>query len=68
MHGDEDGVVPVERSREWVRAMQELGMEHVYVEAPGGDHSSFINADRAMVAKIFGFFDVVRKEERATPR
>lgn len=64
VHGDDDGVVPVERSREWVRAMGELGMEHVYVEVPGGDHSSFINADRAMVAKIFGFFDVVRAEER----
>lgn len=64
LHGSDDAVVPVSRSREWVRAMGELGMQHVYVEVPGGDHSSFINADREMVAKIFGFFDVTRKSQR----
>ena len=32
LQGDEDGAVPVTRTREWVARMRELGMEHVYVE------------------------------------
>ena len=57
--------VPVARTREWVARMRELGMEHVYVEVKGGDHSAFINADRAMVSKLFSFFDIAKKNERA---
>ena len=65
LQGDEDGAVPVARTREWVARMRELGMEHVYVEVKGGDHSAFINADRAMVSKLFSFFDIAKKNERA---
>ncbi len=65
LQGDEDGAVPVARTREWVARMRELGMEHVYVEIKGGDHSAFINADRAMVSKLFSFFDIAKKNERA---
>lgn len=68
LQGDEDGAVPVTRTREWVARMRELGMEHVYVEIKGGDHSAFINADRAMVSKLFSFFDIAKKNERAATR
>ena len=64
MQGDEDRSVPVIRTRQWVAKMRELGMEHVYVEIEGGDHSAFINADRAMISKLYAFFDIVRKTER----
>ena len=65
MQGDEDRAVPVTRTRQWVAKMRELGMEHVYVEVEGGDHSAFINADRAMISKLYAFFDIVRKVQRA---
>ncbi len=64
LHGDEDRTVPVAGTREWVRRMRELGMQHVYVEVKGGDHSNFIARDRAMLSKVFSFFDIVRKNQR----
>jgi predicted peptidase len=64
LHGDEDRTVPVARTREWVAKMRELGMEHVYVEIKGGDHSLFISKNRQTMSKVFSFFDVVRKSER----
>jgi pimeloyl-ACP methyl ester carboxylesterase len=64
LHGSEDATVSVDLSREWVARMRELGMEHVYVEVPGGDHSSFVNADAAMLSKVFSFFDVASKRVR----
>lgn len=64
LHGDDDSVVSVSRSREWVAAMRELGMEHLYVEVEGGDHSRFINAAPDVVAKLFAFFEIVRKNQR----
>ena len=64
MQGDADKTVPVARTREWVARMKQIGMPHVYVEVKGGDHSNFIAKDRAMVSKVFSFFDVVRKNQR----
>jgi predicted peptidase len=61
LHGDEDRTVPVAGTREWVRRMAALGMQHVYVEVKGGDHTNFIARDRAMLSKVFSFFDIVRK-------
>jgi predicted peptidase len=65
LHGDEDGTVPVDLSRAWVARMRELGMEHVYVEVAGGDHSHFINADRDMLSKVFSFFNIAAKGVRS---
>ena len=64
LHGDQDRTVPVERSREWVAKMKALGMEHVYVEIKGGDHSLFVSKNRQTLSKIFSFFNIVRKNER----
>jgi kynurenine formamidase/dienelactone hydrolase len=64
LHGDDDATVPVELSRTWVERMRELGMEHVYAEIPGGDHSLFVNRSPETLSKVFSFFDVVRRGER----
>ena len=64
LHGDADGTVPVELSRTWVARMRELGMEHVYAEIPGGDHSLFVSRSPQTLSKVFSFFDVVRRGER----
>jgi poly(3-hydroxybutyrate) depolymerase/kynurenine formamidase len=64
LHGDEDETVSVELSRTWVARMRELGMEHVYAEIPGGDHSLFVSRSPETLSKVFSFFDVVRRGER----
>jgi predicted peptidase len=64
MHGDEDKTVPVARTREAVAKMKQLGMQYVYVEVKGGDHSLFISKSREMVSRLFSFFDVARRNER----
>ena len=62
LQGDEDAAVPVERTRAWVAKMQELGMQHVYVEIPGGDHSLLISQDAVNMQKFVDFFNIVRKQ------
>ena len=62
LQGDEDTAVPVERTRAWVAKMQELGMQHVYVEIPGGDHSLLISQDTVNMQKFVDFFNIVRKQ------
>lgn len=61
LQGDEDAAVPVERTRAWVAKMQEIGMQHVYVEIPGGDHSLLISQDSNNMKKFVDFFNIVRK-------
>ena len=61
LQGDEDGLVT--RTREWVAKMSELGMQHVYIEIEGGDHSRFINSSAETISKLFSFFDIVRKDQ-----
>ena len=63
LQGDEDAAVPVEQTRDWIAKMSELGMQHVYVEVEGGDHSRFINSAPDMISKLFSFFDIVRKDQ-----
>ncbi len=63
LQGDQDPLVT--RTREWVATMKQIGMEHVYVEIKGGDHSRFINANADTLGKIFAFFNIVRKDQRA---
>ena len=62
LQGSEDETVPVERSRESVARMKELGMEHLYVEIAGGDHSRFINQSEEVVGMLFDFFNIVAKK------
>ena len=62
LQGDEDTAVPVERTRDWVAKMQELGMQHVYVEIPGGDHSLLISQDTVNMKKFVDFFNIVRRQ------
>ena len=59
LQGDQDGLVNL--SRQWVAKMKEMGMQHLYIELPGGDHSLFISQNEEMMSKIFSFFDIVRK-------
>jgi dipeptidyl aminopeptidase/acylaminoacyl peptidase len=61
LQGDADTSVPVARTREWVARMKQIGMEHVYIELKGGDHTNFIARDREMLSKVFSFFNVARK-------
>ncbi len=60
LQGDEDGLVVI--TRRWVSKMQELGMQHVYVEIPGGDHSLVISQNREHMQKFVDFFNIVRKK------
>ena len=62
LQGDQDRLVA--RTRQWVAKMKELGMEHVYIEVPGGDPSRFISQSAATLGKLFAFFNIVRKQER----
>jgi predicted peptidase len=61
LQGDDDRSVPVAQTREWVAKMRALGMQHVYVEVPGGDHSLFVSKDRDRLSKVFSFFNIVRR-------
>ena len=62
LQGSEDETVRVERSRESVARMKELGMEHLYVEIAGGDHSRFISQSEEVVGMLFDFFNIVAKK------
>lgn len=64
LFGDEDSTVSVEGSRRWVARMRELGMQHVYVEVPGGDHSLFVRENPETLSKVFSFFNIVGKDKK----
>lgn len=59
LQGDEDGLVTL--TRRWVEQMQSLGMQHVYAEIPGGDHSLVISQNSEHMQKFIDFFNIVRK-------
>lgn len=59
LQGDQDGLV--KPTREWVAKMKEIGMQHIYVEVPGGEHALFISQNRETLDKLFNFFSIVRK-------
>src|SRR5262245_52382521 len=63
LQGDADASVPVARTRDWVARMKQAGMEHVYIEVKGGDHTNFIAKDREMLSKVFSFFNIARKNQ-----
>jgi poly(3-hydroxybutyrate) depolymerase len=60
VHGDADPTVPVTGSRGMVAAMAKLGVEHVYVEVPGGDHTDIA------VPNLAPMFDFFRTKHRAS--
>lgn len=57
VQGDQDRLVHVENTRRWVAKMQDLHMDHRYVEIAGGDHIFSICANAAMIGEVFDFFD-----------
>lgn len=61
LQGTADALVPVEMTRRWVDTMKSLGMQHIYIEIEGADHSLVISQDRDNVRKVLNFFDIVRK-------
>ncbi len=43
--------------------MRELGMQHLYIEVAGGDHSLFVRENPETLAKVFSFFNIVGKDQ-----
>ncbi len=58
VHGDADTTVSVERSRTMVAALTKNGVEHQYVEVPGGTHGNIIAPN---LKGMFDFFDKHRR-------
>jgi predicted peptidase len=58
VHGDADPTVPVTASRAMVAEMKKLGVDHVYIEVPGGNHTDMVAPN---MSKVFDFFDQKRK-------
>ena len=63
VHGDADPTVNVAGSRNMVEAMKKLGVDHVYVEVPGGNHVDVVVPN---LSKVFDFFDAKRKATATT--
>jgi predicted peptidase len=61
VHGDADPTVPVAGSRTMVAEMKRLGVDHVYIEVPGGNHLNVVTPN---LAAMFDFFD---KHKRKIP-
>jgi poly(3-hydroxybutyrate) depolymerase len=58
VHGDDDRTVGVNGSRTMVAKMKELGIEHKYIEVPGGSHSGVVAPN---LAAIFEFFNLHKR-------
>ncbi len=43
-HGDQDSAVPVAVSRDWTKRLKDLGVKVSYMEYPGVNHNSWVNA------------------------
>jgi poly(3-hydroxybutyrate) depolymerase len=54
VHGDEDEAVPVDLARTWAATMDEIGMDHEYVELPGITHGPVITVSQEHVYEFFG--------------
>jgi poly(3-hydroxybutyrate) depolymerase len=63
VHGDADPTVPVGGSRRMVEEMKKLGVDHVYVEVPGGNHTDIAVPN---FPAMFEFFNGRRKAAPAT--
>ena len=62
VHGDNDPTVNVNGSRTMVAKMRQLGVEHTYVEVPGGTHSDVVAPN---IAGAVAFFDTHKKTTAA---
>ena len=67
VQGSDDRVVPTAGVRASVARMSELGMRHLYIEIPGGDHSLFISRNPKVVEHLFSFFNLVSKKHAGKP-
>jgi len=56
--GDADESVDVKVTRSWIEQMHKLGINHEYIEVPGGSHSS---AGRENIDKVFAFLSKYSK-------
>jgi len=63
VHGDADPTVPVAGSRTMVAKLKELGIDHKYIEVPGGLHSDVVGPN---LAAIVEFFDAHRKVAKSS--
>jgi dipeptidyl aminopeptidase/acylaminoacyl peptidase len=63
VHGDADPTVPVAGSRNMVTQMKALGVDHVYVEVPGGNHTDIAVPN---LGAMFEFFERKRRMDVAT--
>ncbi|MGH9176449.1 MAG: alpha/beta hydrolase-fold protein, partial [Vicinamibacterales bacterium] len=63
VHGDADPTVNVSGSRNMVEAMKKLGVDHLYIEVPGGNHLNMVVPN---IPKVFDFFDSKRKTASPT--
>jgi hypothetical protein len=61
LQGDADQNVPPDGTRDSVSKMKQLGMESVYAEIKGRDHSLFISENRDAQSKIFSFLTLFRR-------
>jgi len=60
VHGDADATVTVDRSRNMSAALRKLGVEHQYIEVPGGTHGNIVGPN---FKPMFDFFDKHRKTQ-----
>jgi predicted peptidase len=58
VHGDADATVPVRGSRSMVAEMKKLGVDHLYIEVPGGNHLNIVAPN---FGGMFDFFDKHKK-------
>jgi poly(3-hydroxybutyrate) depolymerase len=65
VHGDADPTVNVQGSRAMVAQMKALGIEHQYIEVPGGNHSGVVGPN---LAAVIAFFDAHPKKQPAPQR
>ena len=61
IQGDQDTLVDVKRTREWVAKMKELGIKHTYIEVAGGDHMHPAARTPENMKAIFDVFATARK-------
>ena len=54
VHGADDELVPADLARTWTATMEEIGMEHEYVELPGVTHGPVITISQEHVYEFFG--------------
>ena len=65
VHGDADPTVSVAGSRNMVAAMKKLGVDHVYVEVPGGNHTDIAVPN---LPAMFEFFHAKRRPATTSQR